>query len=115
MKEFLLIYRNVPPTGDAVPTAEELKEISKPWLDWMGSMGAQNKLANVGNRLGFEGASLKGDLVTDGPYAEIKELILGYSIIKTETLAEAIEQAKGCPVLADGGSVEVRAIVPMNS
>jgi len=115
MKEFLLIYRNVPPTGDSVPTAEELKEISKPWLDWMGSIAAQNKLANQGNRLGFEGATLKGDTVTDGPYAEIKELILGYTIVKTETLAEAIEVSKGCPILAVGGNVEIRAIVPMNS
>jgi hypothetical protein len=114
MKEFLLIFRNVPPTGDAAPSPEQMKEISKPWQDWMGSIAAQGKLANPGNRLGFEGANLRADTVTDGPFAEIKEIILGFTILKTETLAEAVELAKGCPVLKMGGNVEVRYIVPMN-
>jgi hypothetical protein len=114
MTEFLLIYRNVPPATAEAPTAEQLKDVSKPWIDWMGGIAAQNKLASVGNRLSFDGATLTGSAVTDGPYAEIKEIILGYSVVKTETKAEAVELAKGCPVLADGGSVEVRDIVPMN-
>jgi hypothetical protein len=114
MKEFLMIFRNVPPSGDAVPSPEQLKDISKPWQDWMGGIAAQGKLANPGNRLGFAGATLKADTVTDGPYAEIKEIILGYTALKTETLAEAIELAKGCPILTVGGNVEVREIVPMN-
>ena len=115
MKEFLLIFRNVPPAGNAMPTPEQLKEVSKPWADWLGGIAAQGKLSNLGNRLGFAGATVKADTVTDGPYAEIKEIILGYSILKTETLEEAIELAKGCPVLALGGNVEVRYIAPMNA
>jgi YCII-related domain len=114
MKEFLLIFRNTPPTGDIMPTPEQLKDISKPWMDWIGSIAAQDKLANRGNRLTFGGATVKTGAVTDGPYAEIKEIILGYSIVKVGTLEEAIELAKGCPVLPDGGNVEVREIAPMN-
>jgi len=115
MKEFLMIFRNVPPAGDAMPTPEQLKEISKPWQDWLGGIAAQGKLANIGNRLSFIGATLKADTVTDGPYAEIKEIILGYSVLKTDTLEEAVELAKGCPALPAGGSVEVRYIAPMNA
>jgi hypothetical protein len=115
MKEFLLIFRNVAPTGDAVLSPEQLKDISKPWIDWMGGMAAQNKLASQGNRLSFDGATVKADGITDGPYAEIKEIILGYSIVKTDTLEDANELAKGCPVLLAGGSVEVRGIVAMGA
>ena len=114
MKEFLLIFRNVPPFGDAVPTPEQLKEISKPWQDWMGSIAAQGKLASMGNRLTFNGATLRGDIVTDGPYTEIKEMVLGFTILKTDTLGEATELAKGCPILKIGGQVEVREVAQIN-
>jgi hypothetical protein len=54
-------------------------------------------------------------VATDGPYAEIKEILLGYIVVKTETLQEAIELANDCPVLAMGGNVEVRDIVQMSN
>jgi hypothetical protein len=115
MKEFVLVFRNVPPTGDQMLTPEQMKEISKPWMDWMGSIAAQDKLANRGARLGFDGATVKSEVVTDGPYAEIKEILLGFIVVKTETKEEAIELAKGCPVLLNGGNVEVRDIIQMNA
>ena len=114
MKEFMLVFRNVQPTGDAALTPEQLKDVSKPWQDWIGSIAAQNKLASRGNRLGFEGATLRENVVTDGPYAEIKEIILGYIVVKVNSLAEAIQLGKDCPVLKMGGSVEVRDVVLMN-
>jgi hypothetical protein len=50
------------------------------------------------------------NVITDGPYTEIKETLGGYSIVKAENLDEAAELAKGCPGLLTGGSVEVREI-----
>src|ERR1700742_3027475 len=110
MKEFLMIYRN-----EAMPEAkyspDEMQAILKQWENWMGSIAAQNKLVSQGNRLGSEGATVKpGNVVTDGPYAEIKEFIGGYTMIKADTLQEAVEIAKGCPILHVGGNVEVRAV-----
>ncbi len=115
MKEFILLFRNAPSDGPQL-TPEQLKDISRPWQDWIGSIAAQNKLANIGARLGFEGATVKAaDVVTDGPYAEIKEILLdGYIVVKTDTLEEAIELSKGCPALSMDGNVEVRSIVQMN-
>ena len=81
----------------------------------MGSIAAQNKLASPGNRLGFDAKVLKpNDVITDGPYVEMKEMVSGYIIVKTDTIEEAAELAKGCPVLKVGGSVEVRSIIPMS-
>ena len=56
-----------------------------------------------------------GNIVTNGPYAEIKEILGGLSIIRAESMEEAAEIAKNCPILSVGGNVEVREIIPMNS
>ena len=82
----------------------------------MGSIAAQNKLVSSGNRLAIEGKVVRtGGLITDGPFVEIKEAIGGYIVVRAETLEEAAEISRDCPILSVGGNVEVRAIVPMNS
>jgi hypothetical protein len=114
MKDFLLIYRS---EFSTVPTAspEQMQAMTKKWMDWVGSIAAQNKLTDRGNRLTTDAKVVRpDDLVTDGPYMETKEAIAGYSIVKTETLDEAVEIAKGCPVFLVGGSVEVREIGVMD-
>lgn len=53
-------------------------------------------------------------VVTDGPFAEGKEVVGGYLIIKANDAAQAAQLAKGCPVLElAGGTVEVREVTPM--
>ncbi len=109
MKNFLLVFR-----GDysAMPTAspEEMQARTQRWMDWIGSIAAQNKLADRGNRLDQSGKVVKGEgIITDGPYTEVKEAIMGYSLIKVNSYEEAAELAKGCPMLPFG-SVEVREI-----
>ena len=50
-------------------------------------------------------------LVTDGPFAEAKEVILGFDILDCETIEEAIEIAAKHP-MARAGRIEVRAFWP---
>jgi hypothetical protein len=50
--------------------------------------------------------------VTDGPFAETKEVLGGFYLIECDTKKEAIEWAKKIP-LREGGTVEVRPIWPM--
>jgi hypothetical protein len=113
MKDYLLIYRaDFSFIGTRTP--EEAQANTKRWMDWIGSIAAQNKLTDRGNRLESSGKVLKGDkMVTNGPYAEIKETIGGYSIVKADSYEAAVELAKGCPVLQLGGNVEVREISGM--
>ena len=110
MKDFLLVYRadyNTMPKR----SPEEMQAMTKRWMDWMGGIAAQNKLIDRGNRLVPSGKVLKaGNIIADGPYTEIKESILGYSLIKAGSVEEATDLAKGCPVLTFGGNVEVREI-----
>jgi hypothetical protein len=113
MNEFLLIFRR-DADFDARFTPEQMQEMTKPWQDWMGGLAAQNKLADRGNRLNVTGKVIKpGNVITDGPYVEVKESIGGYTLIRAASLEEAAELSKDCPILATGGSVEIREIVPM--
>ncbi len=110
MKEFLLIFRadyKTMPKG----SPEEMQAMTKRWMDWIGGIAAQNKLLNIGNRLISEGRVVKANKsVTDGPYMEIKESVVGYLIIKVESYDKAIEIAKGCPILNIDGNVEIREV-----
>jgi hypothetical protein len=111
MKDFLLVYRTdsgIMPKGSS---PEQMQAITKRWMDWTGGIAAQNKLTDRGNSLIPSGKVLRADnVITDGPYTEIKECIIGYSIVKATSVEEATELAKGCPVLTTGGNVEVREI-----
>jgi len=110
MKEFLLLFRT---DYDKVSKAspDQAEAMMKKWMDWLGGIAAQNKLTSKGNRLQSSGRIVKSDaIVTNGPYTDIKESIGGYTIIKADNYDEAVEMAKGCPVLLAGGNVEVREI-----
>lgn len=114
MKEFLLVFRNSV-SADEKPSAEQMQGMMKLWQDWMGSIAAQNKLVSSGSRLSSAIGKVvkpKG-IITEGPYAEIKEAIGGYIIIGASSVDEAAEMAKGCPILLLGGNVEVREQIAM--
>ncbi|WP_264793318.1 YciI family protein [Aureispira anguillae] len=110
MKEFMMIFRN-DYNPNIKPSPEQLQANVKKWQDWIGGIAAQGKFVGT-NRLGFEGKTLNpNNVITDGPYTEIKEIIGGYIIVKSNTIDEALELAKNCPVLDIGGNVEVRDIM----
>lgn len=110
MKEFLLVfradYKSMPKTSP-----EQMQANTQKWMNWIAGIAAQNKLADRGNRLESTGQVVKSDgIISDGPYAEIKESIMGYTLINAESIEEATALSKDCPILLFGGSVEVREI-----
>lgn len=109
MKEFLLIFRT-DYSGISQRTPDQAQMMMQKWMDWMAGIAAQNKLVAKGNRLQSSGRIVKNNVVTNGPYMEIKESIGGYTIIKAESYDDAVEIAKSCPILLSGGNVEVREI-----
>ena len=115
MKEFLLVFRRDAVSNEPTASPEQLQSMMKPWQDWMGGLAAQNKLVNSGNRLDSDGKVVKpNNVITNGPYVETKEAIGGYIIIRANSLDEAAELSKDCPILHVGGNVEVRTLVPMD-
>lgn len=112
MKEFVLIFRNsVSP--DFKPSPEQMQQVLTDWMNWMGSIAAQEKLVDQGNRLSMSQAKTvkPNDVITDGPFTEIKEFINGYIVVKGKSIEEAVSIAKDCPILSIGGNVEIRAVV----
>lgn len=113
MKEFVFLFRQ-PSYDISTASPEDLKKIQKKWQDWIGSIAAQGKLANNGQRLTTDGKVLKaGGVVTDGPFVEVRERLGGFIVVKADSADEAVTLAHGCPALEVGGSVEVREIWKM--
>ena len=110
MNEFLLIMRHE--DGAKLVSPEQMQIWMKQTMDWIESIAKQNKFIS-GTGLPFEDARVvkSNKVVTNGPFGDIKETIGGFIIIRAETVEEAVEFAKGCPVLqGEGNSVEVRKV-----
>jgi hypothetical protein len=113
MKEFMMIFRNEKQDAGPVPSAEQMQAVMQQWQTWIKGIAEKGKYSGT-NRLLSEGKTLKpGNAITDGPYAEVKEVVGGYLVVKAGSLEEAVEIAKSCPNLVYGGSVEVRSVMPI--
>lgn len=118
MRYMLLIYgeetRPDGPPGDA----GDSPETSPPWMEYTAWLLRQGMHA-AGERLATSGSATTvrvrdgNRLITDGPYAETKEVLGGYYIIECENLDEALDAAARCPAVAFGGSIEIRPIIGM--
>ncbi len=111
MSEFLFLFRG----GDS-PTLQQYPEAwqqhMQKWMQWMGGLTKEGKFVGA-QPLDRTGKQVTGDkkLVTDGPFIEGKEMVGGYLFCKADTYDEAVDIAKGCPILEfSDGKVEVRQI-----
>ena len=113
MEEYVLIMRHE--DGSKIASPEQMQTWMKQTMDWIGSISAQNKFVS-GTGLPFADARVvkttsTGKVVTNGPFGDIKETIGGFITVKADSVEEAVEFAKGCPVLqGEGNTVEVRKI-----
>lgn len=112
MKEFLLLFRNEPGNGDYIISAEEREKEMVHWNTWISEVIQSGRFVST-QPLDYEGVVLRPGNITDGPYVEAKEILAGYLICKAETIQEATEIGKKCPILNyPKGSLEVRPITP---
>jgi len=112
MKDFMFIFRGA--SGAANFSPEEMQNHMQKWFAWIDKLKAKNIYVS-GEPLTPAGKTVKGAkvVVTDGPFAESKEVIGGFFLIKSDSLEEATELAKDCPDLPLNGSVEVREVMKM--
>lgn len=116
MADFLFIYRNTDAEAQKyMGTPEAAQASMKLWRAWLADLEAKGHLKSWGEPLERTGRVVRGpnQQVTDGPFAEAKDIVSGYSIISAKDQAEAIELARGCPVLRGTGSVEVRPVMKL--
>ena len=90
---------------------EQMQQLADKWMAWFNRLKDQGT-AIAGNPLEREGKIVSGKscVVSDGPFAESKETIGGYFLLKVNTLDEAVAIAKECPGLPYGIRVEVRPV-----
>src|SRR6185312_1732549 len=97
--QYLLLIHQ-PNTGPG-PTPEELQKIMERFRTWMDGLYAKGAVAGT-NGLEPTGKVLRepgGAVITDGPYAEAKEIVGGYVLINAANLDEAVAIARACPGL----------------
>ena len=109
MNEYLLLIReNLEAYGKMTP--QEMQEDIERHVKWVEKL-VQNGHFKDGNPLMPMGTSIKGTIVTDGPFIETKEGVSGYYFLLANSLEEATEIGKGCPSLASGGMIEIREVL----
>jgi hypothetical protein len=113
MSDFVFLFRSgAAERQEAMGTPERAKKSMQAWLEWIRELENKGQLSHPGQPLEPAGKLIRGKdkLTTDGPFAEAKDLVLGFIGVRANDLAEAAEIASGCPILAGGGAVEVRPV-----
>ena len=114
MPKFVLLLRDA---GANYPnmSPEQMQAIVQRYVAWRAKVQKDgrsimgHKLRDTGGRvLSGNGTGLK---VTDGPYAEAREVMGGLFVIEAGSYDEVAELAKDCPHL-DFGSIEIREVQP---
>jgi hypothetical protein len=103
MANYVLVYKG---GGGMAENEAARAQIMAEWGRWFGALG--DRLVDGGNPFGPSATLADGGVSQTGSSG-----LTGYSIIKADTLQDATEAAKGCPVLAAGGSVEVYETFPV--
>lgn len=114
MSRFMYVFRG---GGYATPgslSPSELQQHLERWNAWTNALLASGQLVGA-HPLSHPptGATIRGRdrIVTDGPYAETKDLVSGTLVVEAAALADAVALARDCPIFELDGSVEVRPVL----
>jgi hypothetical protein len=104
MSKYLFVYHG----GKMATNPADVKKVMDAWGKWFGSMGAA--VIDGGNPVGKSSTVRSdGSVANDGGANPVS----GYSLIEAPTLDEALKKAKDCPILGNGGSVEIAQAMDM--
>jgi len=110
MSEFVYLYRG----GRRPEGAADVANLQK-WAAWLQDLAEKGHLKERGQPLDDGGNVVRdrAGSMTDGPYAESKDIVVGFTIVEAGDLAQASVLARGCPIFENGGLVEVRPVMKM--
>ena len=118
MAQYMLLLHQVPNYNMDL-SREKMLEMTKRYMSWAEGLRAKGKLAG-GEKLTAGGVRLVKvrdgkPVVSDGPYAEAKDVVGGYFILEAKDLAEAEALVRDCPhmALAPTNWAEIRPIESM--
>ena len=113
MPQYMLLFHETPDDFAAYDD-DELGRIYTEYATWRDALIAEGRHLGS-NKLRFEaGRAVRGRggkvRVTDGPFAEAKEVVGGYALIRADSYDAAVAVARSCPHLRYGQWIEVRAV-----
>lgn len=107
MSQFVFLYREA-----SNPTPRELEARMAKCLVWFKDLEQKGHLAYYGHPLNrTDGRVVRKAQVVDGPYAETKDIVIGFSLIEAKDLDEAQRLAAACPLVEAGCLIEVRPVL----
>ncbi|HWW85133.1 MAG TPA: YciI family protein [Vicinamibacterales bacterium] len=118
MSEFVFLFRsNETDYREHMGTPESAQRSMQAWLSWIRELEVKGHLKNPGQPLARVGKVIRGGkkVITDGPYVEAKDMVLGFIVVEARDLAHALELSTGCPMLEGAGSVEIRPVATLPS
>jgi hypothetical protein len=112
MAAFMFVFRGGNAGSDS---PEQMQQHMQKWFSWFEGLSKSGVFKGQGAPLEPTGKVVRGTrkTVSDGPFAEAKDLVGGYAIIEAKDLEAAVELARGCPTFDKDGAVEVRPVRPM--
>jgi hypothetical protein len=112
MSEFVYLFRSTPESArDVMGVPERAKESLQAWFTWIRDLEQRGHLKHPGQPLARTGRVVRGEGdVTDGPYVEAKDMVLGFIVVEAADITQAVALTAGCPLVQGGGSVEVRPV-----
>ncbi len=111
MADFLLLYR-----GGARPTSEVAgQQLLSRWGEWLKRIAARGALVATGDPL-VDGRIVgnPANIEAGKNYVHGADHIGGYSRIRAANIDEAEAMCADCPILREGGFIELREIVTMS-
>ena len=113
MKDYLFLFRGGLDFTKA--PQERVQQVIIKWKSWVEKLTAEG-IYNGGERLTKNDAAVvRGNArqLTNGPYAHDNEIVGGFISIKADSLEQAIEICKDCPIFNFDGIIELREIAKM--
>jgi hypothetical protein len=113
MEKFMLLFRgsDVYQPGQSPEAVQALKQKLIYWIVDLSSKGvhvASEPLQPIGKQVNGKNKTL-----TDTPFGGGREIIGGCTIVQAKNIDEAVEIAKGCPILESNANIEIRPIQVM--
>ena len=96
---------------------EQMQQTMQKWMAWfkeLGEKGPHQGPRPSARERPARSSRASRKTVTDGPFAEAKDVVGGFTLIEARDLDQAVELSKGCPIFEAEGAVEVRPIMKMN-
>lgn len=103
MSKYIFVYHG----GRKPDQPDEVEKVMAKWMAWFQDIG--EAVVDGGNPAGMSKTVSASGVADDGGSNPIS----GYSLVAADSIDAAVSMAKGCPILADGGTVEVAEAMEM--